>query len=461
MAIPTTDILALPLLDDSQAQKATVHNLALLTLDVVINLSVISHTITAPPVAPSSGDRYIVPAGASGFWANQTNAIAAWRSGAWTFYTPREGWRSWVASESQQYVFTQGAWEVLTGGIQSISTPAGGTKSGQSVSLALSDFDGATTESVAAASAAAAAAQTTANAAVPTSQLGAASGVAQLDANSTLKASQIPSSLSNAVSSAQTAASNAIPLSYINAPNGVLGLDATGYVAAASIGRSGVIHPTRPPISQFSTVYGMAATSPPAAMSFTDQGDSYLLSITNAPKSGSTTANAQLFGGYFKPIGSTTTTIIACFEADFVGSSGQSSYGSFGCGVAALNTTMGSAGKGGEGELYGFTTQNQLGAIAFTDPNTSFASGGNFGIGAAIGRIWVKVAALTSGTRQMFLSSNGRDWNPLEQFVSSVGGSWTHVGFVLYSFPNSGSWTTSVLACTQPVNARLIHFAES
>ena len=72
--------------------------------------AVISRTITAPPGSPSIGAIYIVPSGATGAWSGQTNKVAYYNGSTWEFYTPAEGWRTWVAAEAVMVVFTAGAW---------------------------------------------------------------------------------------------------------------------------------------------------------------------------------------------------------------------------------------------------------------------------------------------------------------------------------------------------------------
>ena len=89
-------ILGLNLLSEQQSGKATSVNDALLTIEQLLSISVISRTITTPPSAPSNGDRYIVPAGATGVWAGRENQIAGYLNG-WRFNAPREGWLAWCA----------------------------------------------------------------------------------------------------------------------------------------------------------------------------------------------------------------------------------------------------------------------------------------------------------------------------------------------------------------------------
>ncbi|KAB2846219.1 MAG: DUF2793 domain-containing protein, partial [Hyphomicrobiaceae bacterium] len=60
-----TPNLSLPYIIAAQAQKHVTHNEALRTLDAVVQLSVLDKDLSAPPVSPLDGDRYIVAAGAS------------------------------------------------------------------------------------------------------------------------------------------------------------------------------------------------------------------------------------------------------------------------------------------------------------------------------------------------------------------------------------------------------------
>lgn len=48
-------------------------------------MAVNSVTVTAPPGAPTLGDTYIVPAGATGAWNGQADKTAQWVTGAWVF----------------------------------------------------------------------------------------------------------------------------------------------------------------------------------------------------------------------------------------------------------------------------------------------------------------------------------------------------------------------------------------
>jgi hypothetical protein len=55
---------------------------------------------TTPPASPTEGDRYIVPAGATGAWAGKTDQIAVWIEGAWEYHVPKIGWTCFIEDET-------------------------------------------------------------------------------------------------------------------------------------------------------------------------------------------------------------------------------------------------------------------------------------------------------------------------------------------------------------------------
>ncbi len=106
----TTAHLNLPMIAAAQSQKHVTHNEALALLDVVVQLSVISNSVTNPPADPAEGARYIVPAGAAGDFAGHENQIAAFSAGAWVFLTPGTGWATWIESAETMQVYSAGTW---------------------------------------------------------------------------------------------------------------------------------------------------------------------------------------------------------------------------------------------------------------------------------------------------------------------------------------------------------------
>lgn len=106
-----TPNLVFPLLAAAQSQKHVTVNDGLMMLDSLVQLSVLSKTTTAPPVSPTTGDRYIVPAGATGAWSGHTNKVAAYVDGAWKMFTSKAGWQAWCTGDNKLYVYSGTAWD--------------------------------------------------------------------------------------------------------------------------------------------------------------------------------------------------------------------------------------------------------------------------------------------------------------------------------------------------------------
>jgi len=79
-------------------------------LGAIVGLSVKDRDLTAPPASPTEGDRYIVPAGATGAWAGKTNKIAVWIGGAWEYHVPQVGWLAYIEDEDKLTVFKPTGW---------------------------------------------------------------------------------------------------------------------------------------------------------------------------------------------------------------------------------------------------------------------------------------------------------------------------------------------------------------
>lgn len=97
--------LGLPYIAAAQAQKHVTHNAAIRQLDALTQLAVQSATTMTPPGAPSDGQCWFVPAGATGIWAGKAGLIAAYEAGAWDYFTPRSGFVAYVADERRLRVF--------------------------------------------------------------------------------------------------------------------------------------------------------------------------------------------------------------------------------------------------------------------------------------------------------------------------------------------------------------------
>lgn len=66
--------------------------------------------LATPPGSPTTGDRYIVTATATGAWVGQEDSIAEWNGSSWVFTTPEEGYFLWVEDESRFYEFNGTSW---------------------------------------------------------------------------------------------------------------------------------------------------------------------------------------------------------------------------------------------------------------------------------------------------------------------------------------------------------------
>lgn len=132
-----TPLLILPYMAAGQAQKHVTYNEALRLLDGLVQLAVIDRDLTAPPGAPSDGDRYLVASGATGAWSGWDGNVAAWMDGAWMKLVPRVGWRCWVEDEAKLVVRTATGWIALEAG-------GGGGTPGSDVDVAVGPAGGTT-----------------------------------------------------------------------------------------------------------------------------------------------------------------------------------------------------------------------------------------------------------------------------------------------------------------------------
>ena len=107
-----TPKLGLPLLLAAQAQKHVTVNEALVLLDAVAGLTLVSATVAAPPPLAVDGDAYGVPAGATGAWAGRDSEIAIRSNGGWVFVVPQKGWRARVVDVDSSAIFDGTGWVV-------------------------------------------------------------------------------------------------------------------------------------------------------------------------------------------------------------------------------------------------------------------------------------------------------------------------------------------------------------
>lgn len=107
--------LMLPFLAQGQAQKHVTLNEALLRLDALVQLSVVSAAVAAEPASPGDGALYLLPAGKTGaaWGAMAVGALAYYRDGVWEELAPREGWLAFVKDTDTLMAFDGAAWRRL------------------------------------------------------------------------------------------------------------------------------------------------------------------------------------------------------------------------------------------------------------------------------------------------------------------------------------------------------------
>jgi hypothetical protein len=81
-------------------------------LDALVQTNVLSASTTAPPGSPATGDRYVVPASASGAWSGHTNKFAIYTGAAWVLVTPLEGWTTYVRDTDETLLFDGTNWQL-------------------------------------------------------------------------------------------------------------------------------------------------------------------------------------------------------------------------------------------------------------------------------------------------------------------------------------------------------------
>ena len=111
-----TPNLGLELVPSNSLQPSVSINDAFQLIDTLLQLVVVSSTVTTPPatVAGDVGKRWVVPSGATGAWSGKTNAIALCTGvNLWRFITPANGWRADRLTDSKVIRFNGTTWVAL------------------------------------------------------------------------------------------------------------------------------------------------------------------------------------------------------------------------------------------------------------------------------------------------------------------------------------------------------------
>jgi len=122
----------LPLVMPAQAQKHVTVNEAFVRLDAAVQMRFERSTLRTPPSGAAEGHRFIVPAGATGEWADASGKIASRSNGGWVYLTPSAGWTGWDQETATRLFFD---------GLDWLSEPQAISKSGAATLSKIVEFD--------------------------------------------------------------------------------------------------------------------------------------------------------------------------------------------------------------------------------------------------------------------------------------------------------------------------------
>jgi len=77
-------------------------------------VAVVSRSTAAPPLSPTSGQKYIIPLGATGAWASKTNQVAHYLLTGWQYYQPVRGAYTLVLDEDTNVQYDGTEWRALS-----------------------------------------------------------------------------------------------------------------------------------------------------------------------------------------------------------------------------------------------------------------------------------------------------------------------------------------------------------
>ena len=108
--MPNSPNLGLPYIAANQAQKHVPHNDAIAMVDGIMQLSVVSRGLNAPPGSVVDGNRFLIGAAPTAEWLGQAGMIAFRNAGLWQFLVPRKGWAAWIEAENIFLIFDGTNW---------------------------------------------------------------------------------------------------------------------------------------------------------------------------------------------------------------------------------------------------------------------------------------------------------------------------------------------------------------
>jgi hypothetical protein len=117
-----TPRLDLPWLMPAQAQKHVTVNEALARLDMLVQASVLSRTITHQPPAPAEGEGYLLPDAPQGeMWSSQSEGVLmVFHEGVWTVIEPWAGLAVYVADEAVSLVHDGAQWKTVSDQVRTL-----------------------------------------------------------------------------------------------------------------------------------------------------------------------------------------------------------------------------------------------------------------------------------------------------------------------------------------------------
>jgi len=87
MSVSTNN--AIPFVPENTIDPAAGLNEAINTIDVLLQLAVLTVNGNTPPASPAAGDRHVVGTAPTGLWAGQAGKVARFLDGFWSFFSAR------------------------------------------------------------------------------------------------------------------------------------------------------------------------------------------------------------------------------------------------------------------------------------------------------------------------------------------------------------------------------------
>lgn len=116
----TTINNAIPFAVENAVDPAAGLNIAINTIDALLQVVVLAVGANTPPASPANGARYIVGTTPTGAWAGQANRLARRLDGTWQFFNARHALN---AADGLLYVRPGSAWVAASSGGGATFTP--------------------------------------------------------------------------------------------------------------------------------------------------------------------------------------------------------------------------------------------------------------------------------------------------------------------------------------------------